>query len=182
MKGKEFDVKNAPISFIDLEMTGLEAMKHEIVEIGLVKVSPADLSIIETWDSKVKPEHLETNDPEALKISGYNEELWKSAISLKEMMEILALKVQKTVLAGFNISCDYAFLDAAVTKTGIPLDFHRRVLDVNPYASAKLGYDFGSKGLGTLSKDYGINLESHHTALADAIATFELYKKAVNHG
>ena len=179
MKGKDFDTKNAPISFIDLEMTGLEAAKHEIVEIGLVKVSQPDLRVIETWDVKVMPEHIESADPEALKISGYKPENWDKAISLEEMMKQLSPKIQGTILAGFNGYADYSFLDVAVTKTGIPLDFHRRVLDVNPYAAAKLGYQFGENGLGTLSKNYGINLENNHTALADAIAAFELYKKAL---
>ena len=55
MKGQEFDVKSAPISFIDLEMTGLEGSKHEIVEIGLVKVSQPELEIIEKWEAKVRP-------------------------------------------------------------------------------------------------------------------------------
>ncbi|OGF82414.1 hypothetical protein A3B18_03670 [Candidatus Giovannonibacteria bacterium RIFCSPLOWO2_01_FULL_46_13] len=178
MKGREFDPKTAPISFIDLEMTGLESSKHEIVEIGLVKVSQPNLEVIERWEIKVKPTRLETADLEALRISGYDAEKWKDAISLKEMMEMLAPKVQNTILAGFNVSSDYSFLDVAVTSTSIPLDFHRRVLDINPYAAAKLGYVFGEKGLGSLSKEYGLEFENHHTALADAMASFELYKKA----
>src|SRR3989338_7177168 len=121
MKGKEFDTKNSPICFVDLEMTGLEAKKHEIVEIGVVKATQPGLKIIETWDVKIRPEHLETADPKALEISGYNPEGWKNAISLKEMMEILTEKTKGTVLAGFVPFADYSFLDAAVTKTGIPL-------------------------------------------------------------
>lgn len=178
MKGKEFDAKICSISFIDLEMTGLEAAKHEIVEIGLVKVSQPDMRVIETWDIKVKPKHVENADPEALRISGYKPENWDKAVSLEEMMKQLAEKIKGSILAGFNVSCDYSFLDAAVTKTGIPLDFHRRHFDVNSYAAAKLGYQFGTKGLSTLTKEYGIKLENHHTALADAIAAFELYKRA----
>ena len=77
MKGLELDTKTAPISFIDLEMTGLEGTRHEIVEIGLLKVSQPDLEIIESWDVKVKPQNIAVADPEALKICGYDEEKWK---------------------------------------------------------------------------------------------------------
>ena len=177
MKGREFDTKDSPICFVDLEMTGLEAQKHEIVEIGLVKTSQPDLKIISTWETKVRPEHLETADPTALEISGYNPDGWKNAISLKEMMEILAEKTKGTILAGFVAFADYSFLDAAVTKTGIPLDFHRRYLDINSYAQAKLGYDWNETGLSALSKKLGIKLDNHHTAMADAMACYEAYKK-----
>lgn len=178
MRGKDFETKNAPISFLDLEMTGLESTKHEIIEVGLVKVSQPDLKILEEWEVKVKPEHIETADPESLKISGYDEEKWKSSISLKETMEKLAPKVKGTILAGFNVACDYSFLDSAVTRTGIPLDFHRRVLDINSFICGKKGFIFGEKGLSSFSREYNISLEKHHTALADALAAFELYKKA----
>lgn len=176
MKGKEFDTKNAPISFIDLEMTGLEAQKHEIVEIGLVKVSQPELEIIETWEAKVIPEHLETADPESLKISGYKQEAWKDAISLKQAMELLSEKSKGSILAGFVPFADYSFLDAAVTKTGIPLDFHRRTLDIHSYAVAKMGYDWNDSGLSTICQKLGIKLEQHHTALPDAMACYKIYK------
>lgn len=177
MKGKEFDTKNVPISFIDLEMTGLESAKHEIVEIGLVKVSQPDLEIIETWEAKVKPEHPETAEPDSLKISGYNEEGWKNAATLQEAMRILSEKVKGTVLSGWNVSADYSFLDSAVTKTGITLDFHKHVLDVNSYAFAKLGYNWGESGLSGISKQLGVKLDNQHQALADAMACYEIYKK-----
>jgi len=177
MKGKEFDTEHALISFIDLEMTGLEASRHEIVEIGLVKVSQPNLDILETWEVKIKPERLSEADPDSLKISGYNEEEWKDAISLKEGMATLSEKVKETVLAGWNIATDYAFLDAATAKTGYPLVFHKRVLDVNSYAAGKLDYEWGSVGLFTLSKKLAITTGNHHNALSDSKACFEIYRK-----
>jgi len=177
MKGKEFFTSNSPISFIDLEMTGLEGFKHEIVEIGLVKASQPDLSIIEKWEIKVKPENVSLADPDSLKISGYDPEKWSGAVPLNEAIQILSIKVKNTILAGFNVSTDYSFLDSAVTKTGIPLDFHKRVLDVNSFAIAKLGYEWHEVGLVGLSKRLDIAHENHHTGLSDAMACYEIYKK-----
>jgi len=177
MKGIEFDASNSPISFIDLEMTGLEGSKHEIVEIGLVKVSQPELEVIETWDVKVKPENVSNADPDSLKISGYKEEEWENAITLHKMMQILSEKIDGTILAGWNISTDYSFLDSAVTKTGIQLNFRKHVLDVNSYAYGKLGYQWGESGLSTTAKKLKIKLDGHHTALPDAMACYEVYKK-----
>lgn len=178
MKGLPLNAKTSPISFLDLEMTGLEASKHEILEAGLVKVSQPTLEIIETWEAKVKPENIEDADPEAMKFNNYNEDAWKDAISLKEMMEILSKKLDGTILAGSNISCDYAFLDVAVTKTGVLLNIHRRTLDVNSYAHGK-GYDLSSIGMDSLLAQLDLKNENRHSALADAMAVYEIYKKLI---
>ncbi len=179
MKGGEFDTKTAPFSFIDLEMTGLEAHKHEIVEIGLIKVSQPDLEVMESWEVKVRPENLASADEEALQVNGFSEEKWKGAISLKEAMEILAPKVAGTILAGWNIATDYAFLDAAVTKTSIKLDFHKHVFDVHSFAAAKLALEWGASGLNNTAKHLGVEIIGHHSALPDSQACFQIYKKLI---
>ena len=177
MRREEFEVKNIPISFLDLEMTGLEGHRHEIVEIGLVKASQPDLKILETWEIKVRPEKLSEADPIALKISGYDKEKWKDAVSLKEAMEALSFKISGTILAGWNVPVDYSFLDAAVTRTGIRLDFHKHVLDVNSFAAGKLGLDKGFSGQTRISKILGVKVETEHSALPDALVCYEIYKK-----
>jgi len=179
MRREEFEVKNIPISFLDLEMTGLEGHRHEIVEIGLVKASQPDLKIIETWEIKVRPEKLSEADPIALKISGYDKEKWKDAVSLKEAMEALSFKISGTILAGWNVPVDYSFLDAAATRTGIHLDFHKHVLDVNSFSAGKLGLDKGFSGLTRISNVLGITVDVHHNALPDAMTCYEVYKRLV---
>lgn len=177
MKLLDFDTKTAPISFIDLEMTGLESAKHEIIEIGLVKASQPDLEIMEKWDIKVIPEHLENADPDALKVAQYSKDKWVDAVGLQQAITILARKVEKTILAGWNVATDYSFLDMAFHKTGIPLNFYKHILDVNSFAKAKLDLDWGVGGLSTISKNLGVSRENEHTALCDAMATYEVYKK-----
>ncbi|MBI4059771.1 hypothetical protein HY406_01795 [Candidatus Giovannonibacteria bacterium] len=53
-------------------------------------------------------------------------------------------------------------------------------MDVNSYAAARLGYDWGMSGLNTTAKNLGIALEGHHTALPDAMACYEVYRKVAN--
>ncbi len=182
MKLLDFDTREAPISFIDLEMTGLESAKHEIIEIGLVKASQPDLEIIEKWEIRVKPEQLETSDPEALKVAQYDKEKWQNAVSLFEAMNILALKIDRTILAGWNVATDYSFLDQAFSKTGIQLNFFKHILDINSYTKARLNMSWGSGGLSNTCKKLGVTRENEHTALSDALATYEIYRICVNNG
>ena len=81
------------MAFIDMEMTGLDVIDHEIIEIGCVLTTP-DFKVIEEFELKVKPEHLETADPTSMKINHYQEELWQDALSLKEAMKIFSEKVK----------------------------------------------------------------------------------------
>ena len=46
-------------------------IRHEIIEIGCVITTPR-LEIIEKFELKIKPKHIEDADPIALKINHYN--------------------------------------------------------------------------------------------------------------
>ena len=79
-------MKPKKIAFTDLEMTGLDPLKHEIIEFGLVVADEESLEILARYDQKVKPEHIEAAQKEALGVAGYKEEDWKDAISLKDAL------------------------------------------------------------------------------------------------
>ncbi|MCR4283843.1 MAG: 3'-5' exonuclease [Parcubacteria group bacterium] len=181
-------MKNHNLAFTDLETTGLDAHEHEIIEIGCIiaRQAPAliggpKIEVMEEFLLKVKPEHLETADPEALKINGYNEAEWKDAIPLKEAMEIFANKTVDAALIAQNVSFDWVFLDEAFRKTGVENKMHYHKLDVISFAFAKL-YDKPDAqkfSLRALCKYLGVRNEKEHSALADIRATFEVYKKLI---
>ena len=55
-------MKKHNLAFIDIETTGLNLLKHEIIEIGCVLTTP-ELKVIEEFELKIKPEHIENADP-----------------------------------------------------------------------------------------------------------------------
>ena len=73
-------------AFIDIETTGLNLLKHEIIEIGCVLTTPS-LKVIEEFELKIKPEYIENADPVALKVNHYDVDNWKDAQSLKDGMK-----------------------------------------------------------------------------------------------
>ena len=165
-------------AFVDIELTGLSVGKHEIIEIGCVLTNP-ELKVIEEFELKIKPEHLEWADPVSLKISPYNEEEWAEALGLPEAMKIFTEKAKESIMVGHNVAFDSGFLEYAFGQTGIQNLMHYHKLDTISIAWAKLhkSPDLEHFSLRELCARFGIVNEKAHTALSDARATFELYKK-----
>jgi len=165
-------------AFIDIETTGLNLLEHEIIEIGCV-LTASDLKVIEEFELKIKPEHIENADPVALKVNHYTEKDWRSAISLKKAMDILSKKVESCIMVGHNVAFDAGFLEYAFNKTKITNSMHYHKLDTISVAWAKLHNDPNIEhfSLREMCLHFDIKNEHAHSALPDAHATFELYKK-----
>jgi DNA polymerase III epsilon subunit family exonuclease len=165
-------------AFIDAEMTGLSILEHEIIEIGAVITTP-DLKIIEEFEVKIKPVHILTADKTSLKVSNYDPDLWENAVALKEAMQMLALKTRDAIMVGHNVSFDATFLQYAFESTGVKNTMHYHKLDTISLAWAKYNKDpeIDHFSLRELCEKFEIKNEKAHTALSDARATFELYKK-----
>ena len=179
-------IREKVLAFIDLETTGLDPARHEIIEIGciLAQQIPSDgngprLKEINSFDIKVRPEHIETADPLALKINGYTEAGWQEAETLSSALATLSEKTIGAVPVGHNIDFDIGFLRAAYEKLGIPWVLHYKRLDTISIAYARL-YDepnLSQFSLDMLCKKLNIPYTLKHRAGSDIRATFELYKK-----
>lgn len=181
-------MKKKNLAFIDLETTGLSPERHEIIEIGAIIARQVPVSgrgntleVIEEIDLKVKPEHLETSDPGALAVNGFNEMDWLFAVDLKKALEILSAKATGAILVAQNVTFDWSFLEKAFSQTGLenPLDFHR--IDLLSMAYAKLYHDEKAQkfSLRALCEYFDIKNERAHSALADIRAEYEVYKRLI---
>lgn len=177
------------LAFLDTETTGLNPDIHEIIQIGAVVVSQTlsddgkvSFEVIEEFELKVKPEHIDLADPVALRINGYDEADWVFAYTLKEAMTILASKTKDMIMVAHNAHFDLNFFDRAWKKTEITNPMHVYALDTISIAYAKLygRADVDKFSLRFLSQYLGIENKNAHTALSDARTTFELYKKLMS--
>ena len=174
-------MRNHNFAFIDIETTGLNLLEHEIIEIGCV-CSTENLEMIEEFEIKIKPERIENADRAALKVNHYNEKDWAGAVDLKEAMKIFSEKVKDCIMVGHNVAFDSGFLEYAFNKMKLPNPMHYHKLDSVSVAWAKLHRepDLEHFSLRELCLRFGIENERAHTALADARATYELYKKLMS--
>jgi DNA polymerase-3 subunit epsilon len=175
-------LRDRPFVFFDLETTGLDADKHEILEIGALLVDPEALDVLDSFNCCVKPEHIETADPQALKINGYSEEAWLDALPLKEGLERFARWGEHGLLVGYNVCFDWSFLRCGFNSTGVKhtFDYHR--IDVPSIAFALFFDDplFEDLGLRAVSQFFGIKRGTAHRALPDAEATYQVFRKLID--
>lgn len=180
---KKTSLRERPLIFLDLETTGLEVQKREIIEIGVLKVEPRKpFKIVDELEIKVKADNIEGSDQEALKIVGYTREGWKKAISLKKALEKLEKFALDGVLVGCNVSFDWAFLDKAYFSLGRQDPFYYHRLDIVSMAYCKLFKKRSIKrfSLSELSKYLKIFPDKKHRALDDAKTTYLVFKKLMS--
>lgn len=179
-------MKRHNLAFIDLETTGFDPVENEIIEIGALIArqvprpgrGPA-LEVVEEFEYKVKPERLETADPEALRINGYNEMEWMFAPNLAQVMQDVASKTEASTMVAHNLTFDWRFLNEAFKKTGVPNKMHFAKIDTLSLAFGKLYHkpEVEKFSLKALAEYFKVENNKAHTALSDVRTMFEIYKK-----
>ena len=180
------DFEPRPIAFLDTETTGRHPGIHELLEIGVVIVRGDNLAMIDSFEVKIKPEHLELAEPEALAINHWSQEAWKDALPHAEALRLFCEKIRGATPAGWNVAFDRAFLEPAMNRLGIILDDYS--LDYT-WRDIKMDFirwvyltkqedKFGPRfSLGSAMREFGISTEDHHHALPDALATWQMAQR-----
>lgn len=118
---------NLPLVITDLETSGLNPNLQEIIEVGAIKLSQPDFKILGWMNVKVQMEHPEFASPKALEVNGYTPGAWQDAISQEEAMKQYAAFADKCVFGAYNVTFDWGFIDATMTRLGIKhnISYHR---------------------------------------------------------
>ena len=164
------------LAFLDLETTGLDPERHDILEIGVIRVDAATLEEIARTEVRVRPERLEDAWPKALRINGYSEAGWRHAASLREALCWISPYLSGACLAGHHVAFDRAFLDAAWKRVGIippPMDHHSLDTMVLSWPLLAAGV-VDSLSLDAVSAYLGLDRSEPHRALADAESSLQV--------
>ncbi len=174
------DFKTRPILFIDLEMTGLDVAKHEIVEIAALLVRQPDFAVTDSYYTKVTPGHPETGDPKSLKVINYSPKDWLDAIPLHQALNELAVLAPNCFLAGWCVQNEWDFLNHALEKEKIPYFYKHQLIEVFSLAYAEFYRDQEMKfiNLPNVARKLGIYIDQHKPD-SDIRATYEIFKKLV---
>ena len=169
------------LAFVDIETTGLNVTKHEIIEIGCV-ITDYKLKVKEEFEIKIKPERIENANKTSLKINHYNTKDWENASELKDTLKIFSKKVEDCIMVGQNVAFDSGFLEYNFARNNLVNTMHYHRLDTISIAWTKFHNDenFEHFSLREMCKYFDIENKNPHSALSDARATYELYKKLMN--
>jgi DNA polymerase-3 subunit epsilon len=180
-------MKKHNLAFVDIETTGLDSEKHEIIELAFVLVKQLgdkgqEFEVIEEMEFKIKPERIEDADPQSLKVNGYDPSAWIFANTLTEAMKVFSEKTKDAIFVAHNLTFDYSFMDKAWKKTGVPNEMFYPKIDTISIAYAKLHANprIDKFRLQKLCEYFGIENAKAHSALSDTRALFEVYKKLMN--
>lgn len=170
------------IALIDCETSGLDAQLHEILEIAVIVFDDETLEIIDTYETKVLPEHIETASSKALEVNGYTKAEWikDSAVSLKDMMMSLSAGTKDCVMMAFNAGFDVGFLAQAQKTSGIELYFKRYPICLRAIAWHQLPHrnPFDHWSMKEVCEKLGVPPEpAQHRAFNGVAAEFEIYKR-----
>ena len=156
---------------LDIETTGLDPERDAVTEIAAVKFR--DGETLDTWSTLVKP-----NCPLPLiiqQLTGITPDLLKDAPLISNVTDPLARFVQDHTVIGHSVRFDLAFLRRHdVLMTNPTIDTFALATVLLPEATRY--------GLGALADLLSIKLEHHHRALADALATRDLFLALVDRG
>ena len=164
-----------PLIFIDLETTGLIIGVDRIVEISLLKVNIDNSTQIKTL--KINPE-MPIPD-KVSKIHGIYEKDIVDAPTFKQAAAELVQFIDNGDFAGYNSNkFDIPLLVEELMRVGVDFDLTgRKLVDVG-----NIFHFMEPRNLSAAYKFYcGKTLVNAHTAEADTVATYEIFKAQLQH-
>lgn len=157
----------------DLETTGLDPTRHEIIEIGAIKVN-RDSNTHDTFQCLVKP--LKCIPKSITRINGISQEMVnQGGEPLETVLKDFAEFIGDLPLVSFNADFDMAFLDGSARQQGIIIR-NRVSCALKMARRAWPGRE--SYRLSDLARDGNLPLESLHRALEDCRRTVFVYTAA----
>lgn len=162
-----------PSLVLDCETTGLEIEKEAVISIGGVRVHGDRIYRSDVIDIIINPGRPIPKASTA--IHGITNDMVAHAGPFKTAWPRLSTLLDGTVLVGYNIGFDAAFLQKEARQAGLiwpdppTLDLMLLYAALEPNAE-KLSLD-------VVAGSVGVQIEGRHTALGDALATAEVFTR-----
>jgi len=160
-------------AFIDTETTGLDQNEGEIIEIAIVREYPSGIS--DRWSTKVRPQHIETAEPEALAVNGYTPEAWEGAPTFDQIAEQVKHRLTDVICIGHNVAFDCEFIEAEMRRVGIKVRFYHKIDTVTLAQEHLVPCGLRSLSFDNIRRFLGWPLEGRHAALEDTVDCQRLY-------
>ena len=99
---------------VDVETTGLDPFRDEIIEIGIIRVEEGE--IVDAFDSLIRPEG--EIPPEITRLTGIDDGMVVDAPTIFQLRPQLRRLVSNAIILGHNVGFDMGFLEMANVGVG----------------------------------------------------------------
>lgn len=152
---------------VDIETSGLSLRRHRILQVAVVTVDQG--SVVDEWSSLVRLRWpWQRVGPRS--VHGIDRRSLRGAPRLDEVLRELARRLDGSVFTAHNAAFDWAFIERAARRRGVPLPSVRQLCTLR--MSRRLDPERNaSHRLGDLCLRYAVSNARPHDALHDARAT-----------
>jgi DNA polymerase III epsilon subunit-like protein len=164
---------------VDIETTGLDVEKHEITEVGLVRVTGDLRHEICRASMRFRIERIADASPIALDIFGWSAAEWAAAVPRETHMGLMWQFCLGARPMGHNVSFDLRFLNKAFKDAKLVIPWHQTSKPIDTKSHCKRRKDeLGLPGakLDHACEHFKIPRPKVHRALDDAIACWAVAK------
>ena len=163
-------MKEKIYAIVDLETTGGRASRDKITEIGIVLHDGRQ--IVRTYETLVNPE---CPIPYGItQLTGITQEMVQDAPRFFEVAKEIVELTEGAVFVAHNVRFDYSFLREEFKRLGYT--YSRKTL-CTVRLSRKTFPGLPSYSLENLIRHFGIQVSDRHRAMADTLATTELFER-----
>ena len=166
---KFIPINEAEFCIVDIETNGSKLDKHQIIELGAVKVLNGE--IIGKFESLVQCNSINEVITE---ITGISTQETLNAPPLKKVLEDFKLFLGDAIFVAHDVKFDYKFISGSFEKVGLESMLNRSLCSLALAERTITSYRYA---LSYLSDTLKLNPNAqHHRAMSDVLTTYELFK------
>lgn len=167
-------ISAATFCIVDIETNGSKPDKHQIIEIGAVKVQ--NLHIVDRFESLVRCDHISEHITE---ITGIAEADTHNAPPMRDVLQAFKSFLGNDIFVGHDVKFDFHFTSRMMERVGMAPLLNRTLCTIDLAERTISSYRYG---LAFLNEQLELYKEAtHHRALSDAMTTAKLFKRTLKH-
>jgi len=172
LKTKETAIEKQCFCIVDIETNGSSIKKgHQIIEIGAVKYKNGE--IIDKFQSLVYAKEIPSYIQE---VTNIKPEMLEDAPILESVLKEFKLFLEDDVFIAHDIKFDYNYISDSLEKYDLGRLENRKLCSID---LAKRTIDSPRYGLSFLKEELEIQVDNHHRAYYDALATTHVFEKSL---
>ena len=168
------EIDKLSYTILDIETTGLDPQKSDIIEIGAIKTNGTEA--VDVFNTLI---HLDGDvPPEITRITGISKDMLEGMPDIKTSLTKLMEFAEGTILVAHNADFDISFIKHHLAKH-LQKEFTNKFLCTLKIAR-HLITGIQNYKLGTIANHLQIPIPSAHRAMGDVEVTYGLWKKLID--